>query len=467
MRRIGHLEQSVEPESGARSKFREERVRLAVRTGLVSKAVALGVQAGAMPIAVRALGAERYGVFAVLAASIGWVALAGVGLNPSLTSRTSAVAARSDPEQEKRLFSTAFIAMTVVASVVAVLTAMAFLAMPVSSFFGAKYDRFAGEITSGVLAGILFMAGSLVVGVVEAAQLGYQEQHHANAWVAVGNAGSIISLLLVAWRWPSVMGLMISLFGVPLAARAANVAWFFTKGRPYLRPHLRSFDRAVVGGLLSTGIGFVLIQLTSFLNQQFVVFLTGRMVGPREVASLAVIMQVLLLISGLLSMYAQPLWPALMDAAVRGDVGWVQKSYRRALGVPMALAGFAGLGLAVCGRWVIGAWFGMEVAPDRALQASAGVYLILACWEYLHFTILVGLQGVWRSAIVLGAKSLIAVCLTLILVPRAGSVGATVALAVSALLVGVWAFPLLVRRAIRKMDLAARSGLPHAAPFEP
>ncbi|MDA8118047.1 MAG: hypothetical protein M0000_11840 [Actinomycetota bacterium] len=434
-----------------RAKARGERIRLGVSTSLMSKVVSLGVQVIALPVAVRALGSERYGVYLVLAALLGWIGLAGVGINPSVALGIAEAAARSDRRREKRIVATAMVLMSGIALIACTAVVLVALFMPGTWLFGQKYGAFAADLARGLVVGGVCLAGSLVVAVVEAAQLGYQELFLTNIWRMLGNGGSLASLLIVAWLRPSVLGLIISVYGVPMMARAANLLWFLRVRRPYLWPRLREYDREVVSGLFGTGLAFLAIGLSSFCNHELILFVTGRMVGPQRVASLGVMLQILLLLGSALAMYGQPLWAALADAGSVGDVSWTQRSYRQALGWPMIFAGLCGLVIAVGGHAAVGLWFGPEVTPNRPMQIGMGLYFVAASWESLHCMFLLGLQRVWQAAGVLAVKSAVVVALTSLLVPRVGASGAAGALLASSLLVGVWMFPLLVRGRIREL----------------
>ena len=77
---------------------RGDRLKLAVLASVGSKIVSVSLQFLVIPLAIRALGAERYGVYAMLTSSLGWIPLAGACIAPGLTIAIAAV--RGDYETE-------------------------------------------------------------------------------------------------------------------------------------------------------------------------------------------------------------------------------------------------------------------------------------------------------------------------------------------------------------------------------
>ena len=77
---------------------RGSRLKLAILASIGSKLVTVVLQFLVVPLAIRALGAERYGVYAMLTSSLGWITLVGVGISPSLT--IAIAAARGDSRKE-------------------------------------------------------------------------------------------------------------------------------------------------------------------------------------------------------------------------------------------------------------------------------------------------------------------------------------------------------------------------------
>jgi O-antigen/teichoic acid export membrane protein len=433
-----------------RERWRSRRLRLSVATSLGSKIMATALQLVAVPLAVRALGPKMFGLYIMLTSSLSWIMFANVGIGPSLTIGIAESAAQGNRRAESRYFSSAVFLVSGVglALVAALCLGMVFIYRynPKNVMDDANFPQMAAG--SLILASV-FLA-QLVLGVAEAAQAGYQEQYVINLYMMFSNISSFISLVIVVWLRPSMLGVILSLYVVPLVFRSANAVRLVGASRPHLLPLRCHVDADFVRSLFVTGAGFTLGQVGAFMLQQLGVILIGWMLDVYAVATYAVMMHLFLLAMSVVTMQAQPLWPALADAIERGELAWVSVTCRRTLRLSIAYAAAIALVVSTCGRGLVRAWYGPAVAPDLALQVSFGVYFVLNVWEYLHYTILLGFREVWVPSCALFAQGVLMILLALALIPRLGPAGASVSLCVATALVDAWLFPLLVRRAMAR-----------------
>src|SRR4029079_16951165 len=103
---------------------------------------------------------------------------------------------------------------------------------------------------AGVWLLAMILLAQTLLSVVEAAQLGHQEQHHFNAMAMGGNLTSAAAIVLVAVFAPTVVGMVAAVGVPPVCFRIANAVWFM-RGRPYLRPTLGGMSWDLCRALLS------------------------------------------------------------------------------------------------------------------------------------------------------------------------------------------------------------------------
>lgn len=74
----------IEPSANT-SEFRTQRFKIAVLSSLTGKSVSIVLQLVALPLAIAALGIDRYGICAMLVAILNWMNIAGAAITPGLT----------------------------------------------------------------------------------------------------------------------------------------------------------------------------------------------------------------------------------------------------------------------------------------------------------------------------------------------------------------------------------------------
>lgn len=432
------------PESASR--LRERRLKYAIATSLGSKVTTAIIQIAALPMALVALGPHHFVLYAMLAAAVGWLGLVNIGVGPPLTVMMSEAAAAGDRVQEQRLFSSALFPVALVVLTTSLGVVIALRVIPTDGVFGAAYVADRPTIIAGLsILAAIFLAQTLV-SVVEAAQLGYQEQYRLNAMAIGGNLASAAAIVGVVTVSPTVVGMIAAVSVPPLLFRIANAAGVMWH-RPYLRPKLAAVSRDVSRRLVGSGVAFSLATgVGNFLCHQFPVVLMGNRLPSDEAASFAVTMNALLIAAGMVSMVTVSLWPAISDGMARGERAWVERAAQRTLHYSVGYGLLVGAVFAVFGRLVFRLWFGAAIDVGPALSSALGLYFFLLMWENAYFAVLIGMKDIAVPSLLYIGRSLFAVALMWLLVARVGASAAFIALAASVGLFTLLPFRARVRR---------------------
>jgi O-antigen/teichoic acid export membrane protein len=422
------------------STLRSHRLKLAVAASIGSKVATVVLQVLVMPLAVRALGPERFGVYVMLTASLNWIWSAGIGIGPSLTVAIARAVADGDSDREARSFSSAFFAILAICVLILTATGAVGLRYSPETVLGAQYAVYRSDIGPGLFVLVACLVNVLLLGVVEGAQAGYQEQYIINLFTMLGNILGTVSLFVFGMRQPSIINLILCLYIVAYLPRALN-AFILIGSRSQLRPRVRHFDIGIVKMLLGTGAAFSLVQLGMFLKQECGILLVGRLLGPGTVVT----------------MQLQPLLPALTDAVARGDLDWIRRVCSKALSLTMLYAISVGVTLAILGAPIIRIWYGPQVMPGVHLQVAIGVSFVLQAWELYHLLILFGLGRVWPPTIAFIIQNAVMLLLCTPLIRCCGSVGAAYSLCLTVLLIDAWLLPLMLRGELERRTVGWRT----------
>jgi len=430
------------------ARFRERRLKYAIGTSLGSKISTAIVQILAFPIAIRALGEAQFVLYAMLGSAIGWIGLINVGVGPPLTVRMSEAQAAGDRLRQRQLLSSAFFPVLLLVLATGVTLAITFRFVAPAALFGPRYAADRGTIEAGVWLLAMILLAQTLLSVVEAAQLGHQEQHHFNAMAMGGNLTSAAAIVLVAVFAPTVVGMVAAVGVPPVCFRIANAVWFM-RGRPYLRPTLGGMSWDLCRALLSTGLVFSLASgVGNFLCHQLPIVLLGRWRPLAEASSLAVALNALVLAAGMVASVAMPLWPAISDGMARGEWAWVQRAYRRILAYSAGYGAVGGAVFAIVGDRLFTLWYGPSVNVSPALCAALGLYFFLLMWENAHFAVLIGVNWIGLPSVLYLCRSVAATALMSMLVARIGPPAVFIALSVSVCVFTLFPFRMFVRRAI-------------------
>jgi O-antigen/teichoic acid export membrane protein len=420
------------------------RIRLAAATGAVAKGFSLVAQVVAVAIAVRALGADGFALYVVIASLVSWISLAGLGVAPGLTLGIARAAAVGNRTEEARLFVVALILMTAVAGLLiggaVMLGVSGILAQLMTSWLGSA----SGDASAALLCLAMLIAVQLVVMVPEAAQLGLQTQYMSNVWAGIGAVAAIVAMITVGRSVTSVTAFVLVSQGPQVAARAAN-GLFFIFGRRYLlRPaglRFRHHARPILG----SGLAFAGFQVASYLGLQVGLLIMAATVNAASVALAGVIVRGLTLQSAGMGLITTPTWPAIANALMRRDLRWIRRTHRLLeLGV-LGYSSLVAVAILVGLEGLIGIWTGTRPADNVAVRIFVAIYVVVTGFAHVNAMTLVGLGDLRFTATVLVAEAVLVVALQAVFVPIAGVTGYVGALAVGAVIVTGWILALRVR----------------------
>lgn len=437
-------------------------LRRAVVTSLSGKAVTVVTQLLAIPLAISALGVERYGAYAMLTAVFLWTQTASTVVASALSLKLVAAHAEGDTACESRLFSTAFFFAAAISCLLCVLLQWLAAAVDLSRVFGISTPEFLAELRTASFWMAWILPLNVVLSLAESAHAGYQRQYINNLLTMAANLVTLAALLLVV-RWqPSIPTMVLAMF-LPVAIGRVFNLFILLMGRPYLRPVWRLADGPLLASLLVMGAAFGVTQVGSFFYQQFPIFYVGRESSLTDAAYFATMMLVIAISGNFLIMFTQPLMPALRDAVARQDNGWIKRTHSLTLKRLLPYISLAALVIGLTGSFLVSSLTRQQAEFDALTQTLWALFFWLVAWEHINYSFLVGMGRLWQAALLYTFGSLLMLGAALVLVPAHGITGAFAAMCLGPLLCTVVTYPVVIQRLIKHLDGSSSGAPPKAA----
>lgn len=434
-------EPSIDADPTARARrHRSARLRAAVVTGGAAKGLSVAVQLVAVGIAVRALGPDAFGSYLVMASLVAWLGLAAVGVGPGLTQRIAIATANDDVAGQ----ATAFSSSVALSGLFVLLGAAAvFIVARVGISSEQSQSALSGDVRMAALVLGLATAAQVWLSVVEAAQLGHQEQYFANVFQALGLACVLVILLTAGPTLGTVTAFVAATACPPLVAKVANAALYVARRRYLLTWHFAIREAASV---LSTSMAFAVMSIGSTASQQVGFLWLAFVAGPAATVPLGVMFRLNSAAFGVVYLVTQPMWPAVADAVARHDSVWARRAYRRASWLTVLYAAAYAVGLVTLGSLFVRLWTGPQVEVPQLMMFLFGLYFVVLIWAHVNAITLVGLGRVWVAARVTGLEAVVSILGALLLVAQFGATGVILSLLIATASVSATLLPLVVRR---------------------
>jgi hypothetical protein len=98
----------------------------------------------------------------------------------------------------------------------------------------------------------------------------------------------------------------------------------------------------------------------------------------------------------------------------------------------------------------------VDTSGHRLLFSLLGVYFVANVWTHLYYVTMMGMQGIWRVAMIAFSENVLLILLSLLLVPRLGAGGMALAYLLASLLLPVWLLPRLMKQTIREISSSSK-----------
>ena len=461
------------PESGGRprswfSAFDDRRYRrivTAVVSGGAARVLSALLTLVSLPLAVRYLGAERYGVWATVVSVAVWVNLLDLGIANSLTNLISQAYARQDREEATRAFSNALAISIGAVAFAACIFGLLWSRVNWIAIFNAS-PSLQSEVRSTIFIAMALTLASLPLNLVGKLFAGYQELHTYNKTMAIRAVGSVLGLAAGIWLHVSMPTLFLLSFGSITVVSVATLLWLVLWHKPWLRPRLTLVSLHETITLLRTGWSFLVIHAAALVVFSTDNIIVSHYLGAAEVTPYSVTWRVVALGSALQVLVFPALWPAYAEAHARGEVEWIRRTYTLAMRTTIAINVAWALFLVVFGRLGIGLWAGHAAVPPRSLLLAMAFWSVIAGFMTAQSCFLGALNHTRVQAIASALAAAVNVALSIVLVVRIGSLGVILGTIISYLLILVVPQSVAVMKAIGNLDRdsGACSPLPEAGP---
>lgn len=441
------------------STSRYGRILKAIWSGAAARALTSGLTLISLPLAVRYLGAERYGVWATITTTAIWINLLDLGIANTLTNHISGAYAADDNTYAARYFTNALLLTSGVALAAGVAAAGIFPTINWPALFNVTAQVPANEVqhTAGLAIALTLLA--LPCNLAGKVLAGYQQLHRNNYASCAAALASLAGLALGIVLHASMPLLFLLSAGCFTFTALLNLLAVVLWQKPWLAPRLALVDRSTIRDLLHSGSSFFLIQMAAVVVFSSDNLIVSHYLGAAEVTPYSVTWRVVGLAAILQSLIFPALWPAYAEAYARSDYRWIRRTFALTMKGTVALNTACVIGLALMGRTLIGVWAGPAAVPSIYLLLAMGLWAIVNGFMSVESCLLAALNRIREQACLSILAAVLNLGLSLFLVRRIGSLGVIGGTILSYLIVLVIPQTLIVRKIWRNELAEQRSPL--------
>lgn len=410
---------------------RKGRILSALWTAVLGKGSVVLISILSVPITVRYLGPEQYGIWITISTTIVMLVSLDLGIANTLSNLITEAFSRDSREDAGTYFTTAFAVTAGLALLGGILGTVVWPHINFSYLLSIRSAQVSNEASQALwVATLMFLAG-LPLGLATKVLSGYQEMDAANLFNALGNICSFLGILLAISLHMHLVGLVTGYSAGLLFGKLACHFWVTLYRKPWVAPKPSKFSLVAVPRITSSGGKFFLIQIAGLVVFNSDNLVISHFLSPAEVTPYSVTWRLVTYANTLQILLSQTLWPVYAEAWNRGDFTWLRRTYGRVRVLTLISLTLASGLLIPLGRTVIRYWAGSAAVPSRPLLILMCVWMSIYALTTNQSCLMGATDKVGRQAVSSIAAAVFNLSFSIYLAPRLGSMGVLLATVVS------------------------------------
>lgn len=383
----------------SRSALRYRRIALSAAAGIFAKFIAVSTGFISVPLAVRYLGKEQFGVWMAFLGFVSFLQFTDLGLGIGLQNRLTECDGADDRVCPQRLISSTLVMMISTATLLIWAALFVIPHVPLEHIVHTVTDAARSQVLPCARMFVIAFAIVMPLGLVQYICIAYQRGYLASASLAIANLLAFIGILIG-------IGAQQPVWWFVFVVTVAPVPVYFVVGsvmlsrKPWLRPAFHAISLRELGRVVRLGLPGFGAQTGSTLMLQGPTLVIASVLGAAAVGPFALSQQLLSVVNVVLNVALMPLWPAYGEAAARRDLVWIKHTFVRSLWASLLIVGATSVMVALFGRTVIRLWTGRpDIVPTFSLLMACNVWAVVESWNRVCSMLLNGLGRMSGQAI--------------------------------------------------------------------
>lgn len=382
------------------SSDRSRKAASQIVLSLCAKSVSVIVPLLIVPLTIDYINPTQYGIWLTLSSIIAWVSFLDLGLGNGFRNKFAEAKAKKNIEDAKKYVSTTYFAIGVIVFCAIVIITIINHFVDWAEILKVPYS-YSSELHNVFAIVSVFFCLNLFFNVFTSLLAADQKPGISSV---IHGVGQIMSLLVI-WTLTktttgSLTNLALYFSGIPCLVLflASIYAFRFTEYKEYI-PKFCLIERRLIKNILSLGIKFFLIFLSSIVIFQIINIVISREIGPDAVTEYNVAYKYFAVIYSFMSIIIAPFWSAFTDAYYKKDEIWMRKTTNKLEHVWLIVV-ILGIIMLICSTWVYKLWIGDSVKVSFYLSLGVLFYILSQSLASIYMHIINGIGTIRLQVIV-------------------------------------------------------------------
>ncbi|MBM6593022.1 lipopolysaccharide biosynthesis protein [Microvirga pudoricolor] len=342
-----------------------------------------------VPLSLRYLDKEQYGIWVTLTSLTGWLTFFDIGIGNGLRNRLAEALTRNQLVEARELVSTAyaFVGALMALLWVVFLMASSFINWP--KIFGVN-DVGERELRLACMVVVSLFFAQIILSLINSVLNAHQKNSRTGLIVLIINLSSLCGVyILVLTAQTSFLLFCVVQSAVTALTYLTINLYYYYNDFPDIAPSIPYVNLSKLKSIMSLGAQFFIMQMATVILYQTNNILIARWFGPSAVTDYNISYRYFNVISMAFSIIAAPLWSSFTEAHTQKDYIWIQTTVRRMIVLWIMMQACI-LIMVMNANWIYRAWTGDVTDISFSLSVANAIYVSLYAWNTVFITLLNG-----------------------------------------------------------------------------
>ena len=308
---------------------RDIKLKISLIANLLIKLLSIGVSFALVPLLLSFLGIEKYGIWLTIYAFVGWLTLFDLGLGNGLKLKLTKAFSKKKYHKIKKLISSAYI-------IIGSISLLLLFLFWVSNYFvhweillglsNMQNDDISYAISILAVSFFIILTVKLISEIFSSLQLPFIDD------LAKAIGQFIFLGFLLFYVHFNVDALLVNIAIVattPLILIFSILSfYFFIIKAPSLKISINSYSKDLAKSILSPGISFFIIQISSIILYSSDNLLISNLISPSAVTNYNISYKFFGLPFMVFALFISTHWVSFIDAMAKGDELWIKRKLK-------------------------------------------------------------------------------------------------------------------------------------------
>ena len=344
-----------------------------------------------IPLTLRYLNNDRYGIWQTILTIISWAALSNFGIGNGLRNKVTESITEGDNKKLKGYISSAYIYISVISAIIFILGIFfVFLINTDLVFKGNNLNK--SEIVISLLIIVTNFCLNFILGISSSVAFGIHKSSLVNLFQVVNNFLTLIGLVLFIKFTRSNLINIAFLYLITNSISNAIFTIVIISDKK-LRPNVKAYDKKLGKDLTSLGVEFFILQIATLVMFSTDNFIVSSFIGVEKVTPYSIVVKLFQVISTVYSILLIQLWSAVAEANYNKDYDWIKNQIYKLL-ILLLPVGLFIIFILIKFDIITRIWLGKNLEINKNLLYLSAFYAWLICFNGIFVNVQNGMSKI-------------------------------------------------------------------------